>query len=148
MPCCVRRSFSHSEAGEAGWRRAAGQAVVVVAYWRGRMFPASAGATLLQYTSTDDAELETLPVVNGAAAWGSWWPIMRWMQAATIMGRGAARSVQVDVSALGRAVSGSLLMIDKHTMVSSGPTAAAESPTAQMTITLNRYAVAFLSLKP
>src|ERR1035438_4723153 len=73
---------------------------------------------------------------------------MRWMQAATIMGRGAARSVQVDVSALGRAVSGSLLMIDKHTMVSSGPTAAAESPTAQMTITLNRYAVAFLSLKP
>lgn len=39
-------------------------------------------------------------------------------------------------------------MIDKRTMVSSGPTAAAESPTAQMTITLNRYAVAFLSLKP
>ena len=70
MPCCVRRSFSHSEAGEAGWRRAAGQAVVVVAYWRGRMFPASAGATLLQYTSTDDAELEKLPVVNGDGSVG------------------------------------------------------------------------------
>jgi hypothetical protein len=33
-------------------------------------------------------------------------------------------------------------------MVSRGPTAAAESPAGQMTITLERYAAAFLSLKP
>lgn len=103
---------------------------------------------MLQYTSTDDAELETLPVVNGDGSV----VIMVANHAVNASGDhngpGAARSVQVDVSALGRALSGSLLMIDKHTMVSSGPTAAAESPPAQMTITLNRYAVAFLSLKP
>ena len=103
---------------------------------------------MLQYTSTDDAELETLPVVNGDDSV----VIMVANHAVTASGDhngpGAARSVHVDVSALGRALSGSLLMIDKHTMVSSGLTAAAESPPAQMTITLNRYAVAFLSLKP
>jgi len=103
---------------------------------------------LLQYTSTDDAELETLPVVNGDGSV----VIMVANHAVNASGDhngpGAARRVQVDVSALGRALSGNLLMIDKHTMVSSGLTAAAESPPAQMTITLNRYAVAFLSLKP
>jgi hypothetical protein len=63
-------------------------------------------------------------------------------------GPGAARSVQVDVSALGTFSRGSLLMIDKNTSASSGPTAAAMTPAAQMTITLDGYAVAFLTLKP
>jgi hypothetical protein len=41
-----------------------------------------------------------------------------------------------------------LLTIDKTTSVSSGPTAAAVTPAPQMTITLNGYSVAFLTLKP
>jgi hypothetical protein len=63
-------------------------------------------------------------------------------------GPGAARSVQVDVSALGNFSSGSLLTIDKNTSVSSGPTAAVVTPAKQMTFTLEGYAVGFLTLKP
>ena len=63
-------------------------------------------------------------------------------------GPGAARSVQVDVSALGSFSSGSLLMIDKNTSVSSGPSATVVAPAKQITFTLDGYAVAFLTLKP
>jgi hypothetical protein len=58
------------------------------------------------------------------------------------------RSVDVDISALGTFSSASLITIDKNTSVSSGPTGTAVTPTAQMTITLEGYSVAFLTLKP
>jgi hypothetical protein len=38
--------------------------------------------------------------------------------------------------------------IDKTTSASSGPTDTVSTPAAQMTITLNGYSVAFLTLKP
>ena len=63
-------------------------------------------------------------------------------------GPGSPRSVEVDVSALGAFSSASLLTIDKDTPVAGGPVVAAVTPAAQMTITLNGYSVAFLTLKP
>jgi hypothetical protein len=63
-------------------------------------------------------------------------------------GPGVARTVAVDVSALGTFSSGSLLTIDKDTNVSTGPAAAAVTPAPQITLTLNGYSVAFLALKP
>jgi len=63
-------------------------------------------------------------------------------------GPGAARSVLVDVSSLNAFSSGSLLVIDKNTPVATGPTATSMAPAAQMTIPLNGYGVAFLTLKP
>jgi len=62
-------------------------------------------------------------------------------------GPGAPRTIAVDVSALGSFQSGSLLTIDANTSVSSGPTASSVTPSAHMTVTLNGYGVAFLTLK-
>lgn len=63
-------------------------------------------------------------------------------------GPGVPRTVQVDVSALGTFSSGSLLLIDKNTSASAGPIEGSMTPAAKVTITLDGYAVAFLTLKP
>lgn len=134
--------------GEVDYNTGALQLSYWVDYWLGQEFPAAAGAQLLQYTSTDGAELETLPVVNSDGSV----VIMVANHAVNAStdnnGPGAARSVQVDVSALGTFSSGSLLTIDKNTSVTSGPMAAGVAPAAQMTISLDGYSVAFLTLKP
>lgn len=134
--------------GEVDYNTGALQLSYWVDYWLGQEFPAAAGAQLLQYTATDDAELETLPVVNSDGSV----VIMVANHAVNAStdnnGPGAARSVQVDVSALGTFSSGSLLTIDKNTSVTSGPMAAGVAPAAQMTISLDGYSVAFLTLKP
>jgi len=62
-------------------------------------------------------------------------------------GPGAPRTIAVDVSALGTFQSGSLLTIDGNTNATSGPTATSVTPSPQMTVVLNGYGVAFLSLK-
>ena len=119
-----------------------------VDYWLERMFPAPPGTNLLQYTSTDDGEIETLPVKNGDGSV----VIMVANHAVNATddnnGPGAPRNVVVDVSALGTFTSGSLLTIDKNTNVASGPVAATVTPAAQMTVTLDGYSVGFLTLKP
>lgn len=134
--------------GEVDYNTGALQLSYWVDYWLGQEFPAAAGAQLLQYTATDDAELEMLPVVNSDGSV----VIMVANHAVNAStdnnGPGAARSVQVDVSALGTFSSGSLLTIDKNTSVTSGPMAAGVAPAAQMTISLDGYSVAFLTLKP
>jgi hypothetical protein len=120
-----------------------------VDYWLGRVFPASPGSTLLQYTATNDAEQETLPVINADGSV----VIMIANHAVNDAvhdnnGPGAPRSVQVDVSALGHFSSGSLMIIDQNTNVASGPVATSVTPASQMTITLDGYGVAFLTLTP
>ncbi len=120
-----------------------------VDYWLGQMFPASAGSQVLSYTSTDNTDLETLPVVNGDGS-------VVVMVANHVVnapatdnnGPGSPLSVTVDVSALGAFSSGSLVVIDKNTSAATGPTPTAVTPSGQMTFTLDGYSVAFLSLKP
>jgi hypothetical protein len=110
-----------------------------VDYWLGQEFPPAAGAQVLQYTSTDDAELETLPVVKGDRSV----VVMVANHAVNASrdnnGPGASRSVQVDISALGTFSSGRLLTIDKDTRVSNGPMTTGVAPVAQLTITLSGY---------
>ena len=119
-----------------------------VDYWLGQMFPTSAGATLLQFTSTDDVEIETLPVTNANGTV----VIMIANHALNAVsdnnGPGAARAVTVDVSALGSFSSASLLTIDRNTNVTSGPVATTITPASKVTITFAGYGVAFLSLAP
>ena len=120
-----------------------------VDYWLGQTFPPTAGSQLLTYAATDDAELETLPVINSDGS------VVVMVSNHTVKipatdnnGPGAPRSVLIDVSALGTFSTGSLLTIDANTSASSGPTATAVTPGAQQIVTLNGYGVAFLSLKP
>ena len=119
-----------------------------VDYWLGQQFPPSAGSQLLQYSATDDAELETLPVINADGS------VVVMVANHTVNastddnGPGSPRSVLVDVSALGTFASASLVTIDQNTNVSSGPLQTSVTPAPQMPVTLNGYAVAFLTLKP
>jgi len=119
-----------------------------VDYWLGRTFPATPAENLLEYTATDDGELETLPVMKGDGS------VIVMMANHAVNapsddnGPGAPRAMLVDVSALGSFSSASLLVMDKNTNVANGPTATALTPAAQMTINFGGYGVAILTLTP
>ncbi len=134
--------------GEVDYNTGALQLGYWVDYWLGQEFSAGAGSQLLQYTTTDDAELEALPVINVDGSVVVMVANHAVNEPTDNNGPGAVRSVLVDVSALGSFSSGSLLTIDKTTNVTTGPTASAVPTAAQITIQLNGYSVGFLSLKP
>jgi hypothetical protein len=117
-------------------------------YWLGRMFPSPPGASLLKYTDTDSAELETLPVQNSDGSVVVMVANHAVNSANDNNGPGAPRSVLIDMSALGSFSSGSLLTIDASTSAANGPVASSVTPAAQMTINFNGYGVAFLTLTP
>jgi len=135
--------------GEVDYATGALQLSYWVDYWLGQTFPPEAEAQLLQYTSSDDTDLETLPVSNADGS------VVIMVANHKVKapssdnnGVGVPFSVQVDVSALGNFSSGTLIVIDKDTNVATGPTPTTVSPAAQMTIDLNGYAVGLLTLKP
>jgi hypothetical protein len=134
--------------GEVDYSTDALQLSYWVDYWLGKTFPTSLGSQLLQFTSSDDADFETLAVVNNDNS------VIVMIANHTVNastdnnGPGVSKTVSVDVSALGTFSSGTLLTIDKNTSVANGPTATSMTPASQMTITLNGYSVGILSLKP
>ena len=134
--------------GEVDYNTGALQLSYWVDYWLGQEFPAAAGAQPLQYTSTNDADLETLPVINADGSVVVMVANHAVNASTDNNGPGVTRTVQVDVSALGMFSSGSLVTIDKNTSVSTGPMAATVTPAPQINLTLNGYSVVFLSLKP
>ncbi len=133
--------------GEVDYNTDALQLSYWVDYWLARMFPSPPGASILQTTNSDDAEIEVLAAQNPDSSV----VIMIANHAVNAPtdnnGTGAPRTIAVDVSALGSFQSGSLLTIDANTSVSSGPAPVSVTPNAQMTVTLNGYGVAFLTLK-
>jgi len=134
--------------GEVDYNTDALQLSYWVDDWLGKTFPTSLGSQLLQFTSTDDADFETLAVVNNDNS------VIVMVANHTVNastdnnGSGVSKTVSVDISALGTFSSGTLLTIDKNTDVANGPTATSVTPASQMTITLNGYSVGILSLKP
>jgi len=135
--------------GEVNYNNGALQLSYWVDYELGQIFPPTAGSQLLPYTATDDAELETLPVVNSDGSVVVMVANHAVNNPATDNnGPGAPRTVLLDVSALGNFSSGSLLTIDLNTNVTTGPVAATVTPTPQVTIPMNGYGVTFLTLTP
>ena len=135
--------------GEVDYNNDALQLSYWVDYWLGRMFPPTAGSSVLSYTSSDNADMETLPVINADGS------LVVMIANHTIQnpstdnnGPGVAQNVQIDLSALGSFSSGSLIVIDSSTSVTNGPVSTSVTPAAQITIALNGYSVGFLSLKP
>jgi hypothetical protein len=118
-----------------------------VDYWLARMFPSPPGANILQTTNSDDAEIEVLAAQNPDGSVVIMLSNHALNASTDNNGPGAPRTIAIDVSELGSFTSGSLLTIDGSTSVASGPTAASVTPSAQMTLTLNGYGVAFLTLK-
>jgi hypothetical protein len=134
--------------GEVDYNTGALQLSYWVDYWLGRMFPADTGSQVLQHTSTDDRELETLAVLNSDNSV----VIMianHAVDAATDNdGLGVSKTVAVDVSALGSFATANLLVIDNKTNVASGPSATPLTPASKITMNLEGYSVGFLALKP
>lgn len=118
-----------------------------VDYTLARVFPSSPGSDILNYTNTDDQNLEVLAVRNadGSVA------VMVANRAVANMsdnnGIGAPRTVDIDISGLGAFASANLTVIDASTNVATGPTATSATPAPRIPVTLNGYGVAFLSLK-
>jgi hypothetical protein len=110
------------------------------------MFPSPPGADILEFSSTDSADIEVLPVRSGD---GSVVVMVVDYAVATPSdnnGAGMPRTVAVDVSALGSFSSASLLTIDASTDVTNGPTERAAAPTSTIELTLRGYGTAFLKL--
>jgi putative glycosyl hydrolase len=118
-----------------------------VDYWLARMFPSPPGASILQFTNTDDAEIEILSVQNPDGSVVIMLSNRALNSANDNNGPGAPRTISIDISALGSFQSGSLLTIDANTNVTSGPTATSVTPSPQMTVVFNGYGVAFLTLE-
>lgn len=135
--------------GEVDYNTGALQLSYWVDYWLGQAFPPSAGSQVLQFTSSDNADLETLPVMNSDGSVVVMVANHAVNSPATDNnGPGVPFSVTVEVSALGNFSSASLLVIDKDTSVATGPAQTTVAPAAKITIDLNGYSVGILTLKP
>ena len=133
--------------GEVDYSTGAVQLSYWVDYWLARMFPSPPGAELLSYTTTDTSDIEILPVVNGDGSVVVMVANYAVKSSGDNNGPGDPRTILIDTTALGNFGSGSLLTIDANTNVASGPVASAVTPASQISVTLNGYGVAFLTLK-
>jgi len=133
--------------GEVDYSTGALQLSYWVDYWLARMFPSPSGAELLTYTSTDTSDVEILPVVNGDGSLVVMVANHAVKSSGDNNGPGAPRTILIDTTAWGNFSSGSLLTIDANTNVAGGPVASTVTPASQISVTLNGYGVAFLTLK-
>jgi hypothetical protein len=134
--------------GEVDYNTDALQLSYWVDFWLGQEFPADAGSQLLQFTSTDDTDLEALPVVNSDHSVVVMIANHALNSVTDNNGLGVKETINVDVSALGTFSSANLLVIDKNTNVQMGPVATAIQPAGTIQVTLDGYSVGFLTLKP
>jgi len=133
--------------GEVDYSTGALQLSYWVDYWLARMFPSPSGAERLTYTSTDTSDVEILPVVNGDGSLVVMVANYAVKSSGDNNGPGAPRTILIDTTAWGNFSSGSLLTIDANTNVAGGPVASTVTPASQISVTLNGYGVAFLTLK-
>jgi hypothetical protein len=111
------------------------------------MFPSTPGASLLQFTASDTADLETLAVRNPDNSVVVM--IANYAVASPVdnNGPGLPRVISLDVSGLGAFTSGSVLKLDSTTDPTNGPTAVSVAPTSPIQVTLAGYGVAFVKLQ-
>jgi hypothetical protein len=124
-----------------------------LSYWVDRtlatFYPAaSPSPDILTATSTDTSSIETL-VTRASNGVVRVMIVDRAVHAVTDNnGTGDPRTVIVDTSSLGNFTAASLMTIDGTTDVTNGPAAIAMTPAHRLTVALNGYGVAFLSLMP
>jgi hypothetical protein len=134
--------------GEVDYNTDALQLSYWVDYWLGQEFLPDAGSQLLQFTSTDEFDFETLPVINSDGSVVVMIANHALNSVTDNNGPGVKETINVDVSALGTFSSINWLTIDKNTNVQSGPVASAIQPEGTIPVTLDGYSVGFLTLKP
>jgi hypothetical protein len=118
-----------------------------VDFWLSKLFPAGSGQQLLQFTNSNSADIEVLPLRNTDG--GVVVLISNHAVASPTdnNGAGLTAKVSLDVSVLGSFASASLVMIDSTTSAATGPAQALISPSSPISIDLNGYSVAFVTLQ-
>jgi hypothetical protein len=109
---------------------------------------ATPGQKILALNATEETTVELLATQNGNGSVTVLVSNHAVQSPADNNGPGAPRTVILDLSSLGSFSSASLLTIDATTSVSTGPTPVSVTPPARMSITLNGYGSAFLTLNP
>ncbi len=119
-----------------------------VDYWLAQMFPAGSGQQILQFSNTDNSDIEVLPVLNTDGSVVIMISNHAVASASDNNGLGEIAKISLDVSALGSFTSATQLMIDSTTSAANGPgnpvSISQQSPIA---VTINGYGVAILNLQ-
>lgn len=118
-----------------------------VDYWIGQMFPSGSGQQSLQFTNSDDADIEVLPVLNTDGSVVIMISNHAVASPTDNNGTGLTAKVSVDVSSLGSFSGASEVMIDASTSSATGPASTAISAQSPITVNFNGYGVALLKLQ-
>ena len=118
-----------------------------VDYWLARMFPSPPGAKILNFTNSDDTDIEVLAVQNPDDSVVIMLANHSVQSPSDNNGPGATHTIGLDLSALPQFTSGTSLAINADTDVTTGPTQDSFTPASQITVTMSGYGVTFLTLK-
>ena len=120
-----------------------------VDYWLGRMYPQTpAPPDILNLSITETATVETLATKNSDSSVLLMVADRAVLSPSDNNGTGDARTVILDVSALGNFTSASQLNIGATSDLTNGPQPASITLAPKLTVTLPGYSVSFLLLKP
>jgi hypothetical protein len=118
-----------------------------VDFWLAKLFPAGSGQQLLQFTNTNNADIEVLPLRNTDGSVVVLISNHAVSSPSDNNGAGLTAKVSLDVSTLGSFTTASLVTIDSTTSSATGPSPASISPNSPITVDLNGYSVAFVKLQ-
>jgi hypothetical protein len=133
--------------GEVDYNTGQTQLSYWVDYWLAQMFPAGSGQQLLNFSNTNNAEVEALPVLNTDGSVVILVSNHAVASSTDNNGKGLKGTVTVNVNALGPFTTASLVTIDSTTSAATGPSPVSISPSSTITLTLNGYSVALLKLR-
>jgi hypothetical protein len=111
----------------------------------------SNGSTIQRTTSTEQPAAQTVELLATKNADGSVVLMLSdhaVSQPSDNNGKGAPRTVVLDVTALGPFATGTQLTLDANTDPAAGPVATSIAPAGQITVRLGGYGAAFLKLSP
>ena len=118
-----------------------------VDYWLGQVFPANSGQQMLNFTNSNTAQVEVLPILNTDGSVVILTSNHAVANASDNNGKGLTAKITVDVSSLGAFASASELTIDSTTNATTGPAPVAISAASPISVTINGYGTAILKLQ-
>ena len=116
-----------------------------VDYYLSRFFPVPPGLVILSATSSD-ANVEVLAARNADGSVVVMAANHAIAKSTDNNGPGVAKTVNLNLSALGSFTYGTKVVIDSTTSAATGPTEVAFSPGASLSVNLNGYSVVFVRL--
>ncbi len=118
-----------------------------VDYWLARMFPSPPGSDILELNTTESTTVEILATRRADGTVVVMVANHAVRGATDNNGPGAARTVAIDLSALGGFSQASKLTLDATTDPVNGPSSTVITPASRIEVTLAGYGVTFLTLK-